>query len=329
MAVQEQALRRKSLLVVDDHDSSRIIFTEALSDLGYNVLTAPTAEEGFEIARDAQDVACVLADVFFPGQNMDGLGLVAKIREEGIGTPVILTSSSPTVDLLARALNQERDVVIGFVPKGELAIDSLSRDISDLVTRYEARKKSQATDLKSGVLNWNYFTKELKGEVSRAYRSGEPLSLIFTDLDNFKRINDNLGHDVGDKVLKAIGSYLKEKLREYDLVGRNSDAADEFAIALPNAKTQDAQHIIERLTSPSDIATYVRSQLPREVYPITLSCGIATYTGNGANITKRTEINIAVDSLIRTAMKRQEEAKRQSHRERQDKGYRTIIRTED
>ncbi len=327
MAVTEQTLRRKSLLVVDDQDAHRQVLKGVLEDSGYTILDASTAERGLELVRDNPDISCVVADVYFPHAAMNGLGLVEKIREERMGVPVILTSSIPTVELLKRALNKERDVVIGFIPKGDLDIAQLSEEVSGIVKIYEENKKTQATDLKSGVLNWRYFTRELKAEVSRAYRSGEPLSLAFADIDRFKTINDEKGHDVGDAVLRAIGDYLKEKLREYDVIGRNSDAADEFAIALPEATAQDARRIISRIAAPEEINPYVRSRIKRDIDPVTLSCGIAIYqrTKEKMYIPKPGELERDTQMLIKKSMTRQEEAKIISHAERTSRYYRTII----
>jgi diguanylate cyclase (GGDEF)-like protein len=100
-------------------------------------------------------------------------------------------------------------------------------------------------DMLTQVKNRRAFQQALTEEVSRALRSGDQLSLLFVDLDHFKRINDNYGHPVGDRVLKAVAQHIDHLLRKTDHVCRYG--GEEFALLLPNCSQQLALEIAERI----------------------------------------------------------------------------------
>jgi len=100
-------------------------------------------------------------------------------------------------------------------------------------------------DTLTKVKNRRAFHQALDKEVSRAGRNGDPLSLLFVDLDYFKQINDTYGHPMGDKVLKEVAQYINEMLRKTDHVCRYG--GEEFALILPSCGQQRAMEIAERI----------------------------------------------------------------------------------
>lgn len=99
----------------------------------------------------------------------------------------------------------------------------------------------------TGLLNRRAMENALKREFSRAKRYMIPLSVVFIDLDHFKRINDTYGHDYGDDLLKFVASNIMEMARETDIVARF--AGDEFIMILPGTSTVEAGKFIRRLQS--------------------------------------------------------------------------------
>jgi len=95
------------------------------------------------------------------------------------------------------------------------------------------------------IKNRRAFQLALDAEVSRSARSGDPLSLLFVDLDHFKNINDQFGHQVGDRLLKAVAQHIEHMLRKTDHVCRYG--GEEFALVLPNCGRQRAEEIAERI----------------------------------------------------------------------------------
>ena len=105
--------------------------------------------------------------------------------------------------------------------------------------------KLSVTDDLTGLYNQRHFYKVLAAEVDRAKRYEHKLSLICFDLDNFKKVNDSLGHLEGDRVLRLIGELLKETLRQIDVPVRYG--GDEFMVLLPETDIVSAGRLAERI----------------------------------------------------------------------------------
>ncbi|HEB92946.1 MAG TPA: sensor domain-containing diguanylate cyclase [Gammaproteobacteria bacterium] len=112
-------------------------------------------------------------------------------------------------------------------------------------TNHERLKRVGLTDSLTGVNNRRFFDQRLDEEVARAQRSGEPLACLFLDIDHFKRINDQHGHRVGDRVLREVAGMIREQLRSTDVLGRYG--GEEFSALLVNAEKEKALEIAERI----------------------------------------------------------------------------------
>ena len=129
------------------------------------------------------------------------------------------------------------------------------------------------TDSLTGLYVRRYFMVKLHEEVHRAERYNNILSIVMADLDRFKNINDTYGHDVGDRVLKEIGRFLQQNVRDLDMVARYG--GEEFVIMIPEAAKDAAYSMSERLRKKF-------SRLKFENLPqITISLGIATFPFDG------------------------------------------------
>jgi diguanylate cyclase (GGDEF)-like protein/PAS domain S-box-containing protein len=120
----------------------------------------------------------------------------------------------------------------------------------DLTERYDFERQLQilsVTDELTGLFNQRHFYAVMAKELDRTKRYQHPLSIICFDLDDFKGINDSLGHLEGDRVLRTIGELLKETLRENDIPVRYG--GDEFMVLLPGTGIQDASQTAERIRS--------------------------------------------------------------------------------
>jgi diguanylate cyclase (GGDEF)-like protein len=113
------------------------------------------------------------------------------------------------------------------------------------------------TDEVTALHTRRHFNERLAIEVSRARRYGSPLSLLVLDLDDFKRVNDELGHLTGDSLLRRIGRLLRENTRQSDIVCRFG--GDEFAILLPETTGSEAFTLAERIRLTA--ATEARAEL--------------------------------------------------------------------
>jgi diguanylate cyclase (GGDEF)-like protein len=135
---------------------------------------------------------------------------------------------------------------------------------------YEKVRSMAIQDSLTGLYNYRYFWEVLHREVELARRYQRLLSLLFLDIDDFKKVNDTLGHRVGDLVLKALGSYLLEAVRQADLVCRYG--GEEFVVLLAETGTEQALISAERLRQG---ISQITVELPQKKLHFTVSIGMA------------------------------------------------------
>ncbi|MBI5027098.1 MAG: sensor domain-containing diguanylate cyclase [Nitrospirae bacterium] len=134
------------------------------------------------------------------------------------------------------------------------------------------------TDELTGLFNYRYLNLRLKEEFSVAERYNTSLSLVMFDVDNFKVLNDNFGHQYGDAALKRIGETIKGQVRRSDIVGRYG--GDEFYIIMPHTGGEDAFHIAMKISE--EIQKLGFHGMSDEVR-LTVSGGISFYPGVGVS----------------------------------------------
>ena len=135
----------------------------------------------------------------------------------------------------------------------------------------EALDRQASTDALTGLLNRRRFVSELEARIAACKRSGVPGALIYVDLDNFKAVNDILGHQAGDTALKQVARTLRKATRINDLVARLG--GDEFALWLDGADQAIATGRAERLRQDAPVALAHVGAGPD--LPLSISIGIA------------------------------------------------------
>lgn len=115
----------------------------------------------------------------------------------------------------------------------------------ELQQKVEEIERMSNIDLLTGVANRKKFEQELRNEKSRSDRYGHALSLAMFDIDHFKNINDTHGHEVGDRVLKSLASFVGENVREIDFFGRWG--GEEFVLIFPDVALEGAVGCAEKL----------------------------------------------------------------------------------
>ena len=150
------------------------------------------------------------------------------------------------------------------------------RDITDVIRRtVELEKRAQFDDL-TQLPNRRLFTEQLRKAMGRSQRNDSPLAVLFIDLDRFKSVNDTLGHDIGDELLRQVGDRLRQNLRVGDFSGRWG--GDEFVVCLEDfGETGNAAAAAQKLVLVLSDRYDVNGS---EVYA-TPSVGIAIYPGAG------------------------------------------------
>jgi diguanylate cyclase (GGDEF)-like protein len=141
---------------------------------------------------------------------------------------------------------------------------------------HDVVQRQAITDDLTGLVNRRRFIEALQAEVERARTFGSPLTVIFTDLDDFKRVNDDFGHHGGDAVLRSFADLVRSHVRDVDVPGRIG--GEEFAILLPETDAVEAAGVAERMRQ-SLSAVSLRVAEDRSVR-VTSSFGVAELGGD-------------------------------------------------
>lgn len=139
------------------------------------------------------------------------------------------------------------------------------------VINIERLKYMGLTDPLTGVNNRRYVERRLQEEMGRSLRHGYPLSCLYIDIDHFKQINDRLGHQAGDEVLRSVAERIKAELRLSDALGRFG--GEEFVVLLIDAEQADALCVAERIRQ--SIAQQALTLSDGESLDVTVSVGVA------------------------------------------------------
>jgi diguanylate cyclase (GGDEF)-like protein len=167
----------------------------------------------------------------------------------------------------------------------------LQKSTKELEKKNRQLKKLANVDGLTETFNHRYFQEALDAELNRSIRNESALSLIITDIDHFKKINDTYGHQVGDKVLKEFCEVTKEKIREYDLLARYG--GEEFVIILPETEVDEAKIVAEKIRN-----AIAKHFFGNDSIKVTASFGIATIFPSKEEVSKNDFIEKADFSLL-------------------------------
>lgn len=143
--------------------------------------------------------------------------------------------------------------------------------LSNLRRALEHERELARTDYLTGAVNSRLFYDLVQMEIDRFQRYKHPFTLAYIDLDNFKTMNDQFGHSLGDQVLRVVGSSAKKHLRKTDVVARLG--GDEFGLLLPETNQESARVAISKLQGG------LLEEMRRSNWPITFSIGVLTCRG--------------------------------------------------
>ncbi len=167
---------------------------------------------------------------------------------------------------LERLANGEIDVHVDGEGDEEIVAiaTALNTTIKALKSRDEELRKLANYDALTGLLNKHNFNIQLKQEVQRTIDEGDSSALLFIDLDQFKHVNDNLGHAAGDRLLKQVADLLKNRIRTDDVISRFG--GDEFTIIAKSIKERDARIIAESILKAMQQFVFVEAGQAFNIY---------------------------------------------------------------
>jgi diguanylate cyclase (GGDEF)-like protein len=203
-----------------------------------------------------------------------GAGLLQKYMFGEFWIDYVL--QHPEKEHIAKIMRQGKEhyfrVKAAVVQSNEEGLVSIIMHDMTEQQQYKKRLEKQAeTDELTGIANRLVFNRKLSEEVTRAHRYQNPLCLAIFDIDLFKSVNDEFGHDVGDEVLRTISSVVSSLLRETDIFCRIG--GEEFAIVMPETELKDARVVSERLRK--SVAELSEELVPK---PLTVSVGLSHMT---------------------------------------------------
>lgn len=286
----------KVVLVVDDDAATRGALEALLSRQGYRVASVPDGNKALERVA-AKDIDLVLLDAVLPG--LDGFD-VCRLIKGTLGDeflPVILLTARSDAESKVRGLRIGAD---DYVAKPYDERELLARvhamlrikGIHDEVRRAKEKLSSLAVqDELTGLYNFRYLHSRLEEEFKRSERYKEPLACLMIDLDDFKLINDSLGHDVGDLVLAEVGERLRASVREVDVAARYG--GDEFLLILPSTNFSGAVTVADRVWHALSRRSFAAGAKQLKV---TASVGVALYPGKDID-SKESLLKAADDAL--------------------------------
>lgn len=181
-------------------------------------------------------------------------------------------------DAIRELLSNVRKQIADVVEHGRAFEDKLteySSEITELTRQLEQSKKAAMLDPITGIGNRRRFEETLKAVLSHITEFNEKVSVLLADVDNFKTVNDTLGHNVGDQVLRLVASNFVSNLKGSDVVARWG--GDEFAAILPNTSLENAQTVAETVRKSIGSRSLKNSQTGETMGKVTLSIGVSTF----------------------------------------------------
>jgi two-component system cell cycle response regulator len=281
--------------VVDDHDRQGPRLLEQLS-VEHRAQLVRSPEAMAELPKGHVDLFIVNATA----KGFDGLRLAARIRSDEAtrNVPVLAVVDVEDRARVVKALELGvNDLLPRPVDSQELAARARTQIRRKRYTDYLRNNLDSSLELAivdqlTGLYNRRYMSSQVEVLTQRAQRGRLPLAALVVDIDHFKKINDNFGHDVGDEVLREFAVRLASNVRAVDLACRTG--GEEFVVLMPDTQIVDAHRIAERLRlhvagSPFRVAG------GRELLSVTISIGVAATTTDdlaAETLLKRADENV-------------------------------------
>ena len=284
------------ILVVDDDESICGVMVRLLEAEGHEVTSAVSGEDGLTLFRE-DPFPLVITDIKLG--IMDGLQLLQEIKKIDPNSLVVIITSYGSMETAVQALRygaydylfkpfEDLDLVTSVVDRAveknrlsqenQSLIESLRRSKEELEELNRKLREMVVRDGLTGLHDHRFFQDTLTTEVARAKRHRRVFSLLFLDVDYFKRYNDVNGHLAGDEVLKGLAQIFREGLRATSTIARYG--GEEFVILLPETGKDGAMKAAEN----------IRQRVADHPFPgeesqpsgnLTISIGVATFPEDG------------------------------------------------
>lgn len=288
------------ILVVDDDKAVALYLEKILADCGHTVISATNGKEAMGKVLESNP-QIIISDWVMP--EMDGLALCKCVRSTAEGRKIyfLILTSLENEDSLVEAFEAGADdyvvkplnpkVLVARLRAGQRMVhlqDVLTQEreemrgvASELAVANRRFQRLALTDSLTLLPNRRFGMDRMEQEWAAAKRNGRPLSCMLLDLDHFKQVNDNHGHDVGDHALQQAAKILKGCSRTQDLVARVG--GEEFLMICPDTSIKAAAQHAERIRKTFEAAVIKTGNV---VCKITVSIGVAEQDTTTATFTE-------------------------------------------
>jgi len=274
-----------SYAVVDDSKVDRKVVERIFSF--HDIHNVDYYESGRSLDESEKEYDVYLID--FVLQDTSGDRIIMKLRESGSNSVVIAISGIDNVKTISRVLSIGASDYIVKPFNYDLFIARLKTNIRNYLLFREVEQKTLAlekmaiTDTLTGLFNRGHIYERLNQEVEKAERYGSKFSLLMLDIDNFKKINDNHGHQFGDEVLRVVADVIRLSTRSVDICGRYG--GEEFMVIFPEVQLPGTIPVAERIRRGIEAVRFTKENVK-----VTVSGGAAEYAGSIEGLVKKADL---------------------------------------
>ncbi|MDF0733755.1 PleD family two-component system response regulator [Pseudomonas entomophila] len=228
------------VLIIDDSRAQAMNTERLLNGAGIitRTLTEPIRTMA-ELADFQPDL--IILDMYMPDCTGTELAKVIRHNDRYVSVPIIYLSAEDDLDKQLDAMSEGGD---DFLTK-PIRARHLVTTVRNRAARARHLKARMVRDSLTGLYNHTHILQLLEDCSFRARREARPLAFAMLDIDHFKKINDRHGHPMGDRVIKSLALFLKQRLRKTDFIGRYG--GEEFAIVMPNTGLDAAHKVLDEI----------------------------------------------------------------------------------
>lgn len=253
------------VLVVDDSKSQGMHAERVLNQAGMVTRAITDPMTVLSVMQTFQPDA-VLMDMYMPGCTGIELARVIRQQPRYDTVPILYLSAEQDMDKQLDALGQGGDDFLTKpVPK-----EVLITTVRNRCMRNRGLKEQMIRDSLTGLLDHITILEALSAAVGQSLEQGHPLCFAMIDIDHFKAVNDTYGHAVGDRVIRSLALYLRQRFRMTDRIGRYG--GEEFAVVLPDTTPELAEKLLNEVCQGF---AQIQHDAGQEVINVTFSCGLA------------------------------------------------------